>query len=85
MLRDPALDDDTKERTARRSALILLAQFGIITAVSVAVFAIPAAAVWLADLVGFATMGAVWKTLFEPRLITGAALFFFVLVWIQRR
>lgn len=62
-LRDPALDDDAKERFLQRQALRLFALVGILTGGSLLALGLPLGVVWVLDRLGAASFGEVMAVL----------------------
>lgn len=58
-LRDPALDDDAKEKLIQGHAVRLFALFGILVGIAVAALGVPVLMVWLADRLGLVSLEAV--------------------------
>lgn len=63
VLRDPTLDDDTKERTLRRQSLHLFSLSGVLGGGTLLAMSAPLLAVWLLDRARVASFGAVLSVL----------------------
>lgn len=59
VLRDPALDDDTKERRLQRQSLRLFGLLGVLTGGSVLALGLPLLGVWVLDRAGVASLAEV--------------------------
>ncbi len=73
VLRDPALDDDTKERELRRQAIRLFTLTGILAGGSILAIALPMAVIWLLELGGAASLEEVLGVLARIDFLVGAA------------
>ena len=71
VLRDPALDDREKESALQEHALRLFALLGILLGGSLLALGIPLVGVWLLDLGGVASLGAVLAVLERPDFLIG--------------
>ena len=81
-LRDPALDDDARERAARQFAIRMFAMFGRIAALSILVCAAPFAILALAVAAGITDSDAIWRVSTSWAFIAAnVALFVIMLKW----
>lgn len=82
-VRDPVLDDDTKERLVRRASLDLLLAGLSIAIRAAAALCLPALVVFFAELAGLATQAAVYGLMltWEFILASTAALTLLAVVW----
>ena len=84
VIAEKTLDDDEKQRLARRAALQLFGQFFLITLTAILVLAVPGVVIWAADLIGIAPFGAVTALLLSWEIIIGATVLILAAVWLGR-
>lgn len=90
VMRDPALDDDAKERAARSAAIGLLGAFWAIVWRALVSLAVSVVVVFLADRLGLAAAGGVMRQLESWPFIVAATVILTVLwvavvVWRRHR
>lgn len=88
VLRDPSVDDDTKERELRQQAVRLSGLVGILVAGSTLAILIPLFCVWLLDRAGVASLPEVLSILERLDFLVGATvlgfLTFLLIRWLGR-
>jgi hypothetical protein len=84
-LRDPDLDDASKEQALQRHALRLFRLFGVIAALSLLALLIPVGAIWLMDIAGLVSLANVMLVLERVDFLVAAALVGVAVVAMRRR
>ena len=84
-LRDPDLDDVSKEQALQRQALHLFRLFGVIAALSLLALLVPIGAVWLMDIAGLASLAKVMLVLERVDFLVAVALVGVAVVATRRR
>lgn len=85
VLRDPTLDDDTKETTLRRESVRLFGLSGVFAGGAVLALAVPLLGVWLLDRAGVASFDGVLSVLGRADFLIAVALGGLVLGLAMRR
>jgi len=88
VLRDPLLDEITKERTLQRHALRLFGLSGILLGGGVLALVVPLVGVWVLSRVGVVSFGGVLEMLTRFDFLAATAvigLVVYVVVWLARR
>jgi hypothetical protein len=85
VIADKTLDDEKKEPLVQRAAIRLFGQFGLITATSIVVLAVPGLVMWGSDLIGLAAFAAVSDFLLNWEVIIGATVVIPAANWLMRR
>lgn len=73
VLRDPSLDDRQKEEALQEQALRLFGLLGVLLGGSLLALGLPLLGVWLLELAGVSSLGAVLDVLERPDFLLGTA------------
>jgi len=84
-MRDPALNDDAREKAVQRASIALFGAFGSILLRSLLALAAAVAPIWLADQVGWAQTESVVDLLSRWDIIVGASVLICGLFYAQGR
>lgn len=71
VLRDPSMDDRAKEEALQQHSLRLFGLLGILVGGSLLALGLPLFGVWLLELGGVSSLGAVLETLERPDFLAG--------------